>query len=51
MKQKEITIPIYYWEDEDGTINYDFEEMTDYFENELSKLDDSVVVMCSFKSN
>jgi hypothetical protein len=51
MKQKEITIPIYYWEDEDGTINYDFEEMTDYFENELSKLDDSVVVMCSVESN
>ena len=44
-----IKIGIYQYIDEDGKKVYDFEEMADEFENELSKLDDSVVVMCSIE--
>jgi len=43
----QIVLPTYYVVDEDGNITYDFEMMAEEFENELSKLDDSVVVMCS----
>lgn len=49
--QEQIIIPVYYYENEDGQIVYDFEQMADYFENELSKLDESVVVMCSVENN
>jgi len=49
-----ITINICYYhpDDENGNVDesikvYDFEGMAEEFENELSKLDDSVVVMCS----
>jgi len=31
----------------DGSVEYDFEMMAEEFENELSKLDDSVVIMVS----
>ena len=49
--QEQIIVPVYYWEDENGQINYDFEEMANYFENELSKLDPGVCVMCSVEEN
>ena len=48
MKTKEeIVIKTYYIVNEDGSKTYDFEMMTEEFENKLSELDDSVVVMCS----
>lgn len=50
MKDKEretIQIPIIYFVDEDGNKVYDFEEMSDHFEDELGKLDESVIVMCA----
>jgi len=43
----QIVVPTYYIVNEDGSITYDFEMMAEEFENKLSKLDDSVVVMCS----
>ena len=51
----EIDIAYYHPEDaegnEDETIKvFDFEGMAEEFENELSKLDDSVVVMCSVEN-
>ena len=49
-----ITIDIMYHhpQDENGNVDelkkvYDFEGMADEFENRLSELDESVVVMCS----
>ena len=56
MKTKEeilvnqIVITTYYIVNEDGSKTYDFEMMTEEFENELSKLDDSVVIMCSVET-
>jgi hypothetical protein len=49
--KEQIIVPVYYYEDENGVIHYDFEEMADYFENELAQLDKSVVVMCSIENN
>ena len=49
--KEQIIVPVYYWEDEKGVKNYDFEEMANYFENELSKLDNSVAIMCSIEQN
>jgi hypothetical protein len=46
----QIVLTTYYIVNEDGSITYDFEMMTEEFENELSKLDDSVVVMCSVEN-
>ena len=46
----QIVVPIMYYIDEDGNKVYDFEEMTNHFENELSKLDPNVSVMCSVES-
>ena len=43
----QIVIKTYYIVNEDGSITYDFEQMSEEFENELSKLDESIVVMCS----
>ena len=45
-----IEVGVYWYEDEDGKIHFDFEEMADEFENKLSELDDSVVVMCSVEN-
>ena len=42
-----IQIPIYYYEDENGNKVYDFEEMTNEFEQELSMLDQDVKVVVS----
>jgi len=42
-----IQIPIYYYEDDNGNRVYDYEEMTNEFENKLSMLNQDVVVMCS----
>ncbi len=47
MSKKKIEVNIYYYIDEDGKKVYDFEEMADEFEQRLSELDDSVVVMVS----
>ena len=46
----DIVLPTYYNVNKDGSIEYDFERMTEEFENELSKLDDSVVIMCSVET-
>tara|TARA_R110000796_G_scaffold204028_1_gene320234 strand:- start:136 stop:375 length:240 start_codon:yes stop_codon:yes gene_type:complete len=46
----QIVVPTYYITNEDGSITYYFETMAEEFENELSKLDDSVVVMCSVEN-
>ncbi len=53
-KRTTITIDIMYHhpQDENGNVDeskkvYDFEGMADEFENRLSELDESVVVMCS----
>ena len=46
----QIVLPTYYILNEDGSITYDFEMMAEEFENKLSELDDSVVVMCSVKN-
>jgi uncharacterized alpha/beta hydrolase family protein len=43
----QIIVPTYYYRNEDGTIEYDFEEMAEEFEKLLSELDDSIVVMVS----
>ena len=43
-----IEISIYWYQDEEtGEIIYDFEEMANEFEQKLSELNPSVVVMCS----
>tara|TARA_R110002111_G_scaffold144750_2_gene211005 strand:+ start:866 stop:1105 length:240 start_codon:yes stop_codon:yes gene_type:complete len=46
----QIVLTTSYIRNEDGSITYDFEMMAEEFENELSKLDDSVVVMCSVEN-
>ena len=46
----QIVLPTSYIRNEDGSITYDFEMMAEEFENELSKLDDSVVIMCSVET-
>jgi hypothetical protein len=36
---KQIIVPVYYFiDDEDQSVNFDFEEMTRFFENELSNI-------------
>ena len=47
---KKIRIPICFYIDDDGKNHYDFEAMAEEFENELSKLDESVIVMCSVEN-
>ena len=44
-----IKVPIFYLDDGNKKV-YDFEAMTDEFENQLSKLDPNVVVMCSVEN-
>lgn len=36
--KEQIIVPVYYYEDEDGQIHYDFEEMERYYENEILNL-------------
>ena len=43
----QIVVLTSYIRNEDGSVEYDFEQMAEEFENELSKLDHSLVVMCS----
>ena len=45
----EILVPIMYYIDDNGKKIYDYEGMANHFEQELSKLDDSIVVMCSIQ--
>lgn len=45
-----IQIPIYYYEDNFGNKVYDFEEMTNEFEQKLSELDETAIVMCSVET-
>ena len=47
---KTIQVPICFYEDDDGNKVLDVETMANEFENELSKLDDSVVIMCSVEN-
>jgi len=43
-----IEVGVYWYQDEEtGEIHFDFEEMADEFEQRLSELDPSVVVICS----
>lgn len=46
----QIVLPTCYIRNEDGSITYDFEMMAEEFENELSKLDESVILMCSVEN-
>ena len=48
---KEMIIPVLYYTDENGKKVYDYEEMANYFENMLSKLDPNIVVMCSIEGD
>ena len=51
-EKKQIVVPVmYYIDEETGKRHFDFEGMAEQFENELSQLDDSVVVMCSVESD
>jgi len=50
MNESEIQVRILFCVDDDGNKMYDFESMTEQFEIELSKLDKSVVVMCSVET-
>ena len=43
----QIVVLTSYIRNEDGSVEYDFEQMAEEFENELSKLNESVVIMCS----
>lgn len=45
-----LSVPVNFYIDDDGNKVYDFEGMADQFENQLSELDDSVVVMCSVET-
>ena len=48
----QIVIPVMFYVDEETNEKvYDFEGMAEQFENELSQLDDSVLVICSVKDN
>jgi len=49
MSKEKIEVNIYYYTDENGKKEYDFSEMADEFEKELSKLDESVLVMVSIE--
>ena len=47
-----IEVGVYWYIDEKtGKINFDFEEITNEFEQELSKLDKNAVVMCSVEND
>tara|TARA_R110000796_G_scaffold17226_1_gene53166 strand:- start:36 stop:209 length:174 start_codon:yes stop_codon:yes gene_type:complete len=46
----QIVLPTCYIRNEDGSITYDFEMMAEEFENELSKLDERVILMCSVEN-
>lgn len=47
-----IEVGVYWYKDEEtGEIHFDFEEMADEFEMKLSKLDESVIVMCSIEND
>lgn len=49
---QKIEVGVYWYQDEEtGKIVYDFEEMANEFEQRLSELDPSVVVMCSVESD
>jgi len=50
MKESEIQVRILFYVDDYGNKVYDFESMAEQFEIELSKLDQSVVVMCSVET-
>ena len=50
MNIKTIKIPISYYDDGNGNKIYDFEEMTNEFEQKLSELDKTAVVMCSVET-
>mgnify|MGYP003338372781 CR=1 FL=1 len=48
----QIVIPVMFYIDEETNEKvYDFEGMAEEFENKLSELDDSVVVMCSVETD
>jgi hypothetical protein len=34
-----IIVPVYYFIDEDGKVHFDIDEMSDYFANEIDKLE------------
>lgn len=46
-----FTVPVNFYTDEDGNKIYDYEGMADQFEEQLSELDESAVVMVSVETN
>lgn len=47
-----IEVGVYWYHDEEtGKIHFDFEEMANEFEQELSKLDKNAIIMCSIENN
>jgi hypothetical protein len=36
--KEQIIVPVYYFEDENGQIHYDFEQMAQFYENEILNL-------------
>jgi hypothetical protein len=36
---QQIIVPVYYYIDDTGEVHFDIEEMTQFFENELSNLE------------
>jgi hypothetical protein len=49
-KKDKIQIQIMYHYNYDGEKVYDWEAMSEEFDEELSKLDESVIVMCSVEA-
>ena len=35
---EQIIVPVYYYEDENGVIHYDFDQMQSYFEHQMLNL-------------
>lgn len=45
-----FSVPVNFYTDEDGKKIYDYEGMADQFEEQLSELDEDIVVMCSVET-
>ena len=46
-----IIVPVMFHEHHTGCRCYDFEEMANHFEGELSKLDEDITVTCEIHTN
>ena len=45
-----IVVPVTSIINDEGEIMYDYEEMADYFANELYQLDDTLTVICTIQT-